>query len=60
MIFMVDSGTEHSMVTKPVATLTEHRASIVGATNTKLLGRDLVTNFSPNHIQPGRALQALQ
>jgi hypothetical protein len=31
MIFMVDSGTEHSVVTKPVATLTEHRDTMVGA-----------------------------
>jgi hypothetical protein len=34
MIFMVDSGVEHSMVTKPVAPLTKCRATIVGATST--------------------------
>jgi hypothetical protein len=32
MIFMVDSGTEHSVVTKLVAPLTQCRATIVGAT----------------------------
>jgi hypothetical protein len=35
MIFMVDSDTEHSMATKPVAPLTERRAIIVGATDTQ-------------------------
>jgi hypothetical protein len=35
MIFMVDSGTEHSMVTKPVAPFTEYRATIVRATSTQ-------------------------
>jgi hypothetical protein len=34
MIFMVDT-TEHSMVIKPVAPLTKHRATIVGATSTQ-------------------------
>jgi hypothetical protein len=33
MIFMVDSGVEHSMVRKPVvAPLTQRRATIIGAT----------------------------
>jgi hypothetical protein len=35
VIFMVDSGTEHSTVTKPVAPLTEHRVTIVRATSTQ-------------------------
>jgi hypothetical protein len=35
MIFMVDSGAEHSVVTKPVAPLTQCRATIVGATGTQ-------------------------
>jgi hypothetical protein len=35
MIFMVDSGAEHSVVIKPVAPLTECRATIVGATSTQ-------------------------
>jgi predicted aspartyl protease len=35
MIFMVDSGAEHSMVTKPVAPLTQHRTTIVRATGTQ-------------------------
>jgi hypothetical protein len=35
MIFMVDSGAEHSVVTKPVAPLTWHRATIVGTTGTQ-------------------------
>jgi hypothetical protein len=35
MIFMVYLGAEHSMVTKPVAPLTEHRATIVGVTGTQ-------------------------
>jgi hypothetical protein len=34
IIFMVDTGADHSVVTKPVAPLTEHRAVIVGATST--------------------------
>jgi hypothetical protein len=34
MIFMVDTGTEHSVVNKPVAPLTEHRATIVRAIGT--------------------------
>jgi hypothetical protein len=32
---MVDSGAKNSMVTKPVAPLTEHRATIVRATGTQ-------------------------
>jgi hypothetical protein len=32
---MVDIGAEHPMVTKPVAPLTEHRATIIGATDTQ-------------------------
>jgi hypothetical protein len=36
MIFMVDSGAEHSMVTKHVAPLTEHKAIIVRAINTQI------------------------
>jgi hypothetical protein len=39
MIFMVDSGAEHSMVTKPVAILTEHRDTIVRATDTQTAGQ---------------------
>jgi hypothetical protein len=35
MIFMVDSVAEHSVVTKPVALLTWHRATIVRATATQ-------------------------
>jgi predicted aspartyl protease len=35
MIFMVDSGAEHSVVTKPVAPLTQWRATIVRATGTQ-------------------------
>jgi predicted aspartyl protease len=35
MIFMVDSGAEHSVVTKPVAPLIQHRATIIGATGTQ-------------------------
>jgi hypothetical protein len=35
MIFMVDSGTEHSVVTKPVAPLTKLRATIIRATGTQ-------------------------
>jgi predicted aspartyl protease len=35
MIFMVDPGAEHSVVTKPVAPLTKCRATIVRATNTQ-------------------------
>jgi hypothetical protein len=36
LIFMVDSGTEHSMETRPVAPLTQLRATIVGATGTQI------------------------
>jgi hypothetical protein len=36
MIFMVDTGAEHCMVTKPVAPFTEHRVTIVGATSTQI------------------------
>jgi hypothetical protein len=35
MIFMVDSGAEHSVVTKPVTPLTEGRTTIIGATSTQ-------------------------
>jgi hypothetical protein len=35
IIFMVDSGTEHSVVTKPVVPHTKCRATIVGATSTQ-------------------------
>jgi hypothetical protein len=35
VIFMVDSDPEHSVVTKPVASFTEHRATIVKATGTQ-------------------------
>jgi hypothetical protein len=35
MIFMVDSGADHSGVTKPVAPLTECRATVVGITSTQ-------------------------
>jgi hypothetical protein len=35
MIFMLDSDVEHSVVTKLVAPLTQHRAMIVGATGTQ-------------------------
>jgi hypothetical protein len=35
MIFMVDSGAENSMGTKPVAPVTERRATIVRATGTQ-------------------------
>jgi hypothetical protein len=36
MIFMVDSGAEHSVVTKLVAPLTEYRATIVGTTSIQI------------------------
>jgi hypothetical protein len=35
MIFIVDSDAEYSVVTKPVAALTQCRATIVGATSTQ-------------------------
>jgi hypothetical protein len=35
MIFMVDSGAEHSVVTTPVAPLIQYRATKVGATSTQ-------------------------
>jgi hypothetical protein len=35
MIFMMDIGAEHSVVTKPVAPLTNYRATIVRATSTQ-------------------------
>jgi hypothetical protein len=35
MIFTVDSATEHSVVTKPVGPLTQHRVTIVGDTDTQ-------------------------
>jgi hypothetical protein len=53
VIFMVDTGPEHSVVTKPVAPLTKCRVTVVGATGTQTawhfcrpacqLGRHMVT-----------------
>jgi hypothetical protein len=37
MIFMVDSGAERSVVTKPMALLIQYRATIFGATGTQTL-----------------------
>jgi hypothetical protein len=45
VIFMVDSGTEHSMVTKPVAPFTECKATIVTAPAPKLPG----SSADPRH-----------